>query len=507
MPRSLRRLRAATLVVLAVVFAIAAALILTAQYAIVLTRGVSMNPVYYQGDLVVVHRESHYTTGEIVAYHRSDLHLVVLHRIIGGDAAGWTFKGDNNQSVDPTKPAQHELIGRAVLHVPHGGTWLRRLTAPPLLAAYTCLLLLGGASVRRTRRRRRKDRRLMSTHRPARSASALLSLPPLLRTVAAGVATLGILGALLSGLSWTRPTHHVVAAAGGTTSSMRFSYIAHVPLTPAYDATTVTAPQPVFRKVTDAVDVTFSYAGLPGALTVNAELSTASGWRTTLPLHSAIIGRTYEGVAHLDLAALQQRADAAASATGLPAGEVSVAVVPQISLAGGGSFAPRFELSLTDLVLKPTGNLNVAGDSATSGQRMTPERIAAFGYAPTVTIARIVGTLVLLLSVLVLGALAAVRGTGGPVNPAERVRARYRDLLLPVLPVDPAAGRHVVDVPDLDSLFRLAERYGLLVMHWCEGGVGTYVVQDESTSYRYRGKHPADEGPSEAVIVPVQMTP
>ena len=36
------------------------------------------------------------------------------------------------------------------------------------------------------------------------------------------------------------------------------------------------------------------------------------------------------------------------------------------------------------------------------------------------------------------------------------------------------------------SLVKLAERYGLLVLTWSRGGVDTYVVQDEGTTYRYR---------------------
>jgi len=54
------------------------------------------------------------------------------------------------------------------------------------------------------------------------------------------------------------------------------------------------------------------------------------------------------------------------------------------------------------------------------------------------------------------------------------------------MPVALTPGRPVVDVPDVDSLVKLAERYGLLVLAWSRGGIDTYVVQDEGTTYRYR---------------------
>ena len=49
----------------------------------------------------------------------------------------------------------------------------------------------------------------------------------------------------------------------------------------------------------------------------------------------------------------------------------------------------------------------------------------------------------------------------------------------------PPAGRSL-DVPDFATLAKLAERYGLLVMHWSRTDVDTFVVQDDGTTYRYR---------------------
>jgi signal peptidase I len=505
MRRTARRLAAAALAVLAVLSVSFTAAVITHRIALVSTYGISMNPVYYQGDLVVVQRESSYRTGEIVAYHRPDKHLVVLHRIIGGDASGFTFKGDNNQSIDPTTPRQSQLVGRAVLHIPHGGLWLRRFTGPPALAAYTLLLLLGGSAATRTRRQRRKDRRTMSPRHRA-PCTKLGGLPRALCPVALGSAAVGLIGLTLAGVAWTRPAEHLVAAQSSTAASMRFAYTTHVPRTPAYDGLIVTAPQPVFRKLANSVDVTYWYRGLPGTLTTTAELSTASGWTTSIPISKERVGKTYDGTVHLDLAALQRRADSAAKATGLPAGEVSLAIVPRVSAAAGGTFAPRFRLTLTDLVLKPTGDLTTKGSMKTKSAQLAPVQLTALGHSITVTTGRRAGAAALLLFLLTAIALAAIARLTGPVAEADRVRARYGQLILPVLPVALAAGRPVVDVPDVDTLARLAERYGLLVLQWSRGGIDTYVVQDENTTFRYRAGEPAERTEDEPLAPSTEMT-
>jgi signal peptidase I len=484
----LRPLRALLAVTLGVLVLSGAAGLVTGQVGIVVTHGVSMNPVYYQDDLVVIARQSSYDVGEIVAYRRPGHSDVVLHRIVGGDTNGFVFKGDNNQTVDPTQPPQSQLAGRAVLHIPHGGTWLRRLTAAPLLAAYAFVLLIGSGQVAHGRRRRhhRKDTPGMPARSHAKPAVSFGVVPSSLRPVAATAAAVGMAGLALSALAWTRPATATVPASTSATATMTFSYRAHVPPSAAYGGTTVTAPEPVFRKLASAVDVTFRYAGRPGRLAVTAQLSSGTGWHTTVPLASGPVGSTYAGSVRLDLDALQRRADAATRATGLANGTLNLDVVPAVTLAGGGTFAPKLSLALDPLTLKPVGGLTASNSTKVEGTRVVDAMLSALGRSIRVGTARTTGVGALVLALLAAAAVAAVARLTGPVAEAERIRTRYRDLIMSVLPIALSPGRPVVDVPDIASLARLAERYGLLVLHWSRGGVDTYVVQDEGTTFRYR---------------------
>lgn len=327
----------------------------------------------------------------------------------------------------------------------------------------------------------------MSPRHRAAPHGVAASLPDRLKPVAAGAALIGITGLALSGAAWTRDDEQTVQAADSTESSMTFSYTAAVPPSAAYDGTTVTSPQPIFRSLADTVDITYRYAGPAGQLRVQAELSTASGWSSVVPLAELVqVNEQFTGDITLDLTSLEQRAVEAAAVTGLPAGRLTITVVPTVELNDGGQFAPRLELGLDPLVLKPLSELSATETSSTTGSRVQPAQLSILGRTVDVATGRIAGGVLVLVGILAAALLAAAARLVSPPSETERVRRRYSDLILTVMPVAVTAGRPIVDVPDVDSLVKLAERYGLLVLTWSRGGIDTYVVQDESTTYRYR---------------------
>ncbi len=112
----------------------------------VITHGISMEPRFHTGDLALVRPADHYRVGEIVAYHSTVLHTVVLHRIIARHGDRYVFKGDNNNFVDPRPPSRAQLIGALWLHIPRGGRVLALLHTPlagGLVSAVVALLLAG----------------------------------------------------------------------------------------------------------------------------------------------------------------------------------------------------------------------------------------------------------------------------------------------------------------------------------------------------------------------------
>ena len=96
----------------------------------VVTKGISMEPRFHTGDLAIVRPTSQYRVGDIAAYWSTLLHTVALHRIIAIHGDHYTFKGDNNDFVDPIHPTRSQLLGKLWIHVPHGGVCVRSFHTP-----------------------------------------------------------------------------------------------------------------------------------------------------------------------------------------------------------------------------------------------------------------------------------------------------------------------------------------------------------------------------------------
>ncbi|KRE76241.1 signal peptidase I [Arthrobacter sp. Soil762] len=504
--RLTHRLRTAFLLAVAVLAACAGIVLVSGQAAVVITHGVSMNPVYHQGDLVIVARASSYSVGEIAAYSLPGKDEVALHRIIGGNGEAFVFKGDNNQSVDPLSPRGEDLVGRALLHIPQGGLWLEILTSPPVLGLTTFVLLAGGSAAVTTRHRRKRRRAAVSRHISTRPAQhqVLDGLPSALRISAALGAVLALMGVTLGVLAWSGPAEEASTAQVKSGTRMDFSYTAAVGQSPAYDGTTAHSPDPVFRKLTNTVDVHFTYHGDPGTVTVRAELSTPGGWHSSLPLTGPVTftANDYDGSVRLDLATLEAKAQAASAVTGLPSGPLSIALTPQVTSTTGTEFQPELKLNLTPLQLALTGapdTLTVTDTTTTQQATMVPRMIAWNGVGISAATAQVVSAVLLLAALAIAVILVIVARRTAPADEAAAIRRRYASLLVRVQPMPAPQGRPLIDVTTFPTLAKLAERYGLLVLHWNRSGVETFIVQDENITYRYRaGSDPVPaEQPSE----------
>jgi signal peptidase I len=486
----MRRVMSAVIAALAALIAIAGALLLTGQNAIVVTHGVSMNPVYYQGDMVVVARMPSYHVGQIVAYEMQGRNFVVLHRIIGGNADGFVFKGDNNQSTDPTRPTQKDLLGRAVLHIPAGGLWLQRIASPTALSTYAFLLLAGGGTaVERRRRRRRHTMSGKAQHGGVTSCLATLS--PALRAAAAAAAIIGVGAVALAALAWTARGVQSTTTQQSSPRQMTFAYSAQVPRTAAYDGTTASSPDPIFRNLANTVEVRYTYRGPPGTISMTALLSTAGGWHSSVPLTAAtpVDGTQYDGSVQLNLSALGARAQAAAAVTGLPQSQVLLTLAPTVTPTTGKAFEPTLALDLTPLQLALAGGpstLTVTDSTKSSSTVLTPPAVSLMGHQLAVSNARPLSLWLLALSLLIAVDVALMARQARRLEEGAVIRRRYGSLLVVVQPISASPGRPLVDVTEMKTLAKLAERYGLLILCWTRSGVETFVVQDENTTYRYR---------------------
>ena len=83
--------------------------------SIVVVSGVSMEPTYFTGDLVIA-RSAEASVGDVIVYAPEGFGgAQIVHRIVGGNAAdGWVMQGDNNDFKDPFTPKGDEVKGVVV---------------------------------------------------------------------------------------------------------------------------------------------------------------------------------------------------------------------------------------------------------------------------------------------------------------------------------------------------------------------------------------------------------
>ena len=69
--------------------------------------------------------------------------LLVIHRIIGGDAThGFTVKGDNNRAPDPWRPRTQDIAGSAWVLIPRVGQAIVAIRSPITVAALAAAIVV-----------------------------------------------------------------------------------------------------------------------------------------------------------------------------------------------------------------------------------------------------------------------------------------------------------------------------------------------------------------------------
>lgn len=496
----------------------------------VVTSGVSMAPSFHTGDLALVRPAADYRVGEIVAYHSSVLHEVVLHRIIAIRAGHYVFKGDNNNFIDPVRPPRSELVGRLWLHLPRAGVvldWLHRPLVGALLAAAAGLIVLTGLGTRRRRSDRPATRRAGRARPGAAAMTGTAGPGPGAFDLRVGFAVAAGAAVLLLGLAlfaFTRPLRTTAAHRVPYAQRVTFGYSATAPAGAVYPTGAVHTGEPVFLQLVHRLQVQARYrlttagaAQVHGTASLAVRLSGPTGWSRTLPLGPA---RTFTGTraaaaATLDLPALEALFAAVQKQTGMPAsGGDTIAVVMRVrvygTLAGrpiADGLAPQLSFSLQPLALQPGGSPAAPSPAAGTGATATPPGDAATGAGSVTTVApaanrvSVVGLSLgiaalrwlTLAGLLISGIGAAVLGVrvrrSAVFGEPGRIQAHYGHMIVPIVAGEDL-GWPAVDVASMKSLVRLAEASGQLILHSRGEEADTYLVNDEGTVYRYQAKLP-----------------
>jgi signal peptidase I len=490
----------------------------------VATHGVSMKPRFHTGDLALVRPVGEYKVGDVVAYHSSVLQIVVLHRIVAIRSGHYTFKGDNNNFLDPAHPARADLIGRLWVRVPHGGVVLHALHNPVVDAVGCGLLgMFVLTGVGQSRRRRRRERKgapgpgrvgptIMKREREADPARTI-NFGPLL----AGSTVALTLFLVIAIVAFVSPAHKASSLKTPYTERVQFAYSAHTRRGPVYPDGRIKTGDPIFLSLVRGVDLhidsSLTSAGptsVSGAERVVLKLSGPGGWHRTF----VVVPQTHFTGAHavtdvtLNLPQLRGLQAKIGKLTGSESfAGFSMAIGPQVQFAGtlgGRPLSATFKPTLTFQFAG--GELQVSGGQGTgSGSFGTPQAsytqaqngtvstpstapntLTVVGHSVRIDVLRLIALIGLLFS---LGATVFfyLRKRSEPFEETYRIQAQYGHMIVPIVGGDDL-GWPPVDVPNIKALVRLAESGQRLILHNRSNEVDTYMVNEEGTVYRYQVK-------------------
>ena len=107
--------------------------------AVVLTG--SMSGTIEPDDLIITHKQSDYTVGDVVMYQTGG--TPVTHRIISENEKGYRTKGDANNTDDGTDIPKEDVVGKVVLVIPKIGAAVRLVRTPTgMLGLFAAIILI-----------------------------------------------------------------------------------------------------------------------------------------------------------------------------------------------------------------------------------------------------------------------------------------------------------------------------------------------------------------------------
>jgi signal peptidase I len=464
------------------------------------THGASMEPEFRTGDLAVLSPADEYEVGDVVAYDSESLNTVVMHRIVSGDAAGFTTQGDNNDWLDEDTPTGDEILGRLLVRIPRGGIALDALTSPGAVTFLVAglLLVLGNA----TRPRGRGQLRATGRRVARRTAGYSMPTRSLARQAALGSAAVALVGLVGGGVLFALPSTQTDTRSLQVTQEGAFSYAGAAERGITYPSGSVETGDTVWTNL--ARQVTVSYAtsvigpelsDLRGTLRLDVSVTASDGWNAVVESGLPVTLADGAGTATVTVtpsaaAALLSRHHAE---TGSAGGGSSLAVLPVVELAGrvaGQAFTadPPAGLSFTldASALRPVGDAptNMAAITQTTVQveEVVPRTIPVLDLQVPIGLARLVAAGILVAALLVLAAGAWV-GRTRRGDAADQFIVRHADRILPVAAFHP--GPTVFDVADAESLHRVAERFDTVVLHHAAEDEDVFAVRDGDATYRF----------------------
>lgn len=453
--------------------------------AYVIISGESMEPLYHNGDLVIVRRDSEYGVGDIATYYSTELNKYVIHRIVAVRDGKFTFKGDNNAWLDPETIRRDQIIGKAWLHIPGFGRALTPFRTPlglSLLAGAVAVVvffaILPG-------KRTRKKAPTGFPYRFFTGGAAMKELARQLEITIFTLATVFVLFAALGLVAFTRDEYLSETVSLQYIHLGRFSYSAPQP--GVYPSGSAAAGEPVFLKAGCRVELRFGYSlmsdsveNMSGSVNLTAQAEANNGWKRAFRLveRKEFSGTETEITASFDICDILKALRDVESVTNVRRDIYTFTITPEVNVtatiagqAVESVFKPRLLFTLDDLQLvllredperDPLLPLEVK-EIATNTRIANTIRLP--GFSLTVGLARTIAALGVGGTLLVGAFLAFSIGQSLKKNPLDGIAVKYGSMIVRVAQFPAGAEARAVQAASVDDLARLAEQHGAVILH------------------------------------------
>ena len=466
------------------------------QAAYVMVNGISMEPGYHTGDLVIVRKAQAYQVGDVVTYRDAEMGAFVIHRIIRIEQGQFVIKGDNNSWLDAYHPTQEEIVGKQWIYAPKVGRtmqWLRK----PINLSLT-VVLLGGVFMSNMIIKRPQNKK--GKNSPSVNFGGVLE---------GGLYLFGFFALFFLGLSifafirpLTRPADKIQYQ-----QESHFTYSATG--TPViYDTEVVRSGEPVFPRLTCFLNIGFTYnvlgdqlQGVSGSHQLIARvMDEQSGWQRTIPLNqkTAFSGNSFSTMSTLDLCQVVALVNTLEQETGLRANTYTLEIITQVAMTANAagnqisdSFEPRLVFKFDEVhffLSTPKGQddpLNLSKQSSADNSNLEASTLSLLGWKPAIGTVRVIALLGLAFS------LSGLLITSSSIFMTARrsrealIHLKYGPLLVNVYERDFAPAAMLIDVTTIDELAKLAERHNTVILHMTFNFLHSYLVQCNGITYRY----------------------
>jgi hypothetical protein len=324
------------------------------------------------------------------------------------------------------------------------------------------------------------------------------------------VLTIGLVGLAVFGLlavaSYTRTSTRSATVPDAYAHVGEFSYGASVEESDVYPDGLVDTGESVFLQLVPALDVAFDYrleseqsADTRGAVDLVAVLSDGAGWARRIPMGEAVDfdGTTARATGSLDLTALEDIVEEMRTLTGSGTTTFALGIVAGVDVRGRvgdeqvrQTFSPELPLLLDTVSVRPNSSAEDSTIfSARRGETITgrsPVSLSIGRLHLSVEKARRLAVLGLVLAGLIAAAGAALFWRARSGGESSQIASLFGDRLITISGLPATESGSITELTDAESLYRIAEHYDRIVLHWREGRRHVYQVNDGASVYRYR---------------------